>query len=200
MARHKGKPLTSGNDNNMERIRVHDKTFVPFLTADQIDHRVAELAHQISLDYQGKRPLLLAVLNGSFMFAADLFRLLTIDAEISFIKIASYQGMRSSGKVVTAIGMEQDLSGRDVIVLEDVVDTGKTLHYFIPTLQQQHPASIAIATFLHKPDATVFPLSLDYVGFEIPNRFVVGYGLDYDGLGRNYDQVYQLASESTTES
>jgi hypoxanthine phosphoribosyltransferase len=184
----------------MEHIRVHDKTFVPFLTADQIKERVAVLARQISHDYQGKRPLLLAVLNGSFMFAADLFRLLTIDAEISFIKIASYQGMRSSGKVVTAIGMEQDLGGRSIIVLEDIVDTGKTLHHFIPTLQQQHPASIAIATFLHKPDATIFPLSLDYVGFEIPNRFVVGYGLDYDGLGRNHHQVYQVSTEQTTES
>jgi hypoxanthine phosphoribosyltransferase len=184
----------------MERIRVHDKSFVPFLTADQIRDRVAAMAAQISHDYQGKRPLLLAVLNGSFMFAADLFRLLTIEAEISFIKIASYQGMRSSGKVVTAIGMEQDLTGRAIILLEDIVDTGKTLHHFIPTLQQLHPDSIAIATFLHKPDATVFPLTLDYVGFSIPNRFVVGYGLDYDGLGRNHYQVYQLAPEETTES
>ncbi len=182
----------------MESIRVHDKTFVPYLTADQIRQRVSEMALQISHDYEGKRPLLLAVLNGSFMFAADLFRLLTIDAEISFIKIASYQGMRSTGQVVTAIGMEQDLSGRSIIILEDIVDTGKTLHHFIPTLQQQHPASIAIATFLHKPDATIYPLSLSYVGFSIPNRFVVGYGLDYDGLGRNHYQLYQLASTSST--
>jgi hypoxanthine phosphoribosyltransferase len=184
----------------MESIRVHDKTFVPFLKADQIKERVTALALQISHDYKDKRPLLLAVLNGSFMFAADLFRLLTIEAEISFIKIASYQGMRSTGKVVTAIGMEQDLGGRDIILIEDIVDTGKTLHHFIPTLQQQHPASIAVATFLHKPDATVFPLTLDYVGFSIPNRFVVGYGLDYDGLGRNHYQVYQLAPELTPES
>ncbi|MBM3915064.1 MAG: hypoxanthine phosphoribosyltransferase [Sphingomonadales bacterium] len=184
----------------MQRIRVHDKTFVPFLTADQIKERVAEMAMQISHDYRDKKPLLLAVLNGSFMFAADLFRLLTIDAEISFIKIASYQGMRSSGKVVTAIGMEHDLNGRAVILVEDIVDTGKTLHHFIPTLQQQHPASIAVATFLHKPEATLYPLSLQYVGFQIPNRFVVGYGLDYDGLGRNYYQVYQLAPDSLNES
>ncbi len=183
----------------MERIQVHDKFFVPLLTADQIGQRVAEMAQQISHDYQHRRPLLLAVLNGSFMFAADLFRLLTIDAEISFIKIASYQGMRSSGKVVTAIGMEQDLSGRDIILLEDIVDTGKTLHHFIPTLQQQHPASVKVATFLHKPDATIFPVSLSYVGFSIPDRFVVGYGLDYDGLGRNHHQVYQLAAENDKE-
>ena len=184
----------------MDQIRVHDKIFVPFIAADQIKRRVEELAQQISADYKEKRPLLLAVLNGSFMFAADLFRSLTIDAEISFIKIASYQGMRSSGKVVTAIGMEQDLGSRDIILIEDIVDTGKTLHHFIPTLQQQHPASIAVATFLHKPDATIFPLTLTYVGFSIPNRFVVGYGLDYDGLGRNHYQVYQLAEETTKES
>jgi hypoxanthine phosphoribosyltransferase len=96
--------------------------------------------------------------------------------------------------------MEQDISGRAIILLEDIVDTGNTLHHFIPTLQQQRPASIAIATFLHKPEATLYPLSLDYVGFSIPNRFVVGYGLDYDGLGRNYGLVYQLAPEQTTES
>ncbi|MFM7646083.1 MAG: hypoxanthine phosphoribosyltransferase [Sphingomonadales bacterium] len=184
----------------MDSIRVHDKTFVPFLTAHQIKERVSELATQISEDYKDKRPLLLAVLNGSFMFAADLFRLLTIEAEISFIKIASYQGMRSTGTVVTAIGMEQDISGRAIILIEDIVDTGKTLHHFIPTLQQQHPSSIAVATFLHKPDATVFPLTLDYVGFSIPNRFVVGYGLDYDGLGRNHYQVYQLAPEQKKEN
>jgi hypoxanthine phosphoribosyltransferase len=184
----------------MESIQVHDKTFVPYLTADQISERVAELAKQISEEYKEKRPLLLAVLNGSFMFAADLFRLLTIDAEISFIKIASYQGMRSSGKVVTAIGMEQDLSGRDILLIEDIVDTGKTLHHFIPTLLQQHPASVQVATFLHKPDATLFPVSLTYVGFRIPNRFVVGYGLDYDGLGRNHRQVYQLAPGVSAES
>ena len=181
-------------------MKIKDLEFKKLIAAAKVEERVAELATQINTDYKDKNPILLPILNGSFMFAADLFRLLTIEAEISFIKIASYQGMRSSGKVVTAIGMEQDLTGRAIILLEDIVDTGKTLHHFIPTLQQQHPDSIAIATFLHKPDATVFPLTLDYVGFSIPNRFVVGYGLDYDGLGRNHYQVYQLAPEETTES
>lgn len=179
----------------MESILVHDKKFVTYLSAQQIAGRVQELAAQISSDYQGKRPLLVAILNGSFMFAADLFRALTIDAEISFIKIASYKGMRSSGQVVTAIGLEQELAGRDLILVEDIVDTGKTLHHFIPTLQHRQPASIRVATFLHKPEATQYPLALDYVGFSIPNRFVVGYGLDYDGLGRNHGQIYQLAAE-----
>ena len=176
----------------METIRVHDKVFKEYLSADLIQQRVSELAAQINTDYINKRPLFLAILNGSFMFAADLFRQVSLDAEISFIKIASYKGMRSSGQVMTAIGMDQDLHGREVIVVEDIVDTGKTLHHFLPSLGQQEPASIQIATFLHKPEATNFSVPLDYVGFSIPNKFVVGYGLDYDGLGRNYGALYQL--------
>lgn len=176
----------------METIRVHDKVFQEYLSADSIQQRVSELAAQISADYANKRPLFLAILNGSFMFAADLYRQIKLDAEISFIKIASYQGMRSSGQVMTAIGMDQDLHGREVIIVEDIVDTGKTLHHFLPSLRQQEPASIRIATFLHKPAATSFSVPLDYVGFSIPNKFVVGYGLDYDGLGRNYGALYQL--------
>ncbi len=176
----------------MDTIRVHDKVFKEYLSADSIQQRVHELATQINTDYATKRPLFLAILNGSFMFAADLYRQVKLDAEISFIKIASYQGMRSSGQVMTAIGMDQDLHGREVIVVEDIVDTGKTLHHFLPSLRQQEPASIRIATFLHKPEATNFPVPLDYVGFSIPNKFVVGYGLDYDGLGRNHGALYQL--------
>ncbi|MFM7510926.1 MAG: hypoxanthine phosphoribosyltransferase [Bacteroidota bacterium] len=176
----------------METIRVHDKEFKEYLSADLIQQRVAELAKQINTDYANKQPLFLSILNGSFMFAADLYRQLKLDAEISFIKIASYQGMRSSGQVMTAIGMDQDLHGREVIIVEDIVDTGKTLHHFLPSLHQQEPASIRIATFLHKPAATTFPVPLDYVGFSIPNKFMVGYGLDYDGLGRNYGALYQL--------
>jgi hypoxanthine phosphoribosyltransferase len=177
----------------MSSIQVHDKHFVPFLTAVEIQQRIAELAQQISTDYAHTRPLFIAILNGSFMFAADLFRQVSIDAEISFIKLASYKGMRSSGNVVTSIGLEQDIYGRNLIIVEDIVDTGKTLHNFLPTLQHQQPSSLKIATLLHKPEATEFALSLDYVGFSIPNKFVVGYGLDYDGLGRNYNEIYQLA-------
>jgi hypoxanthine phosphoribosyltransferase len=176
----------------MEMIRVHDKVFKEYLAADLIQQRVCELAIQINADYANKKPLFLAILNGSFMFAADLFKQIKLDAEISFIKIASYQGMRSSGQVMTAIGMDQDLHGREVIVVEDIVDTGKTLHHFLPSLRQLEPASIRIATFLHKPEATNFSVPLDYVGFSIPNKFVVGYGLDYDGLGRNFGALYQL--------
>ncbi len=177
----------------MSTIQVHDKQFIPYLSAPEIQQRVTELSKQISADYAHTKPLFIAILNGSFMFAADLFRQITVDAEISFIKVASYKGMRSSGNVVTSIGLEQDIYGRDLIIVEDIVDTGKTLHNFLPTLQHQQPSSLKIATLLHKPEATEFALSLDYVGFSIPNKFVVGYGLDYDGLGRNYNAIYQLA-------
>jgi hypoxanthine phosphoribosyltransferase len=176
----------------MSLIKVHDKSFDIYLTQETIQQRVKELADQINTDYAGKRPLFIAILNGSFMFAADLFKNLTIEAEICFIKLASYKGMKSSGNVVTSIGLEDDLFGKEVIIVEDIVDTGKTLHNFLPKLGHQQPKSLRIATLLHKTEATVFPLHPDYVGFVIPDKFVVGYGLDYDGLGRNLKEIYQL--------
>jgi hypoxanthine phosphoribosyltransferase len=176
----------------MALIKVHDKTFDTYLSEEIILKRVKELAGAISSDYAGKKPLFIAILNGSFMFASDLFKQLTIESEICFIKLASYKGMKSSGNVVTAIGLEDDLFGKDVIIVEDIVDTGKTLHNFLPKLQHQQPASLKIAALLHKSEATEFPLTVDYVGFDIPNKFVVGYGLDYDGLGRNLKEIYQL--------
>jgi hypoxanthine phosphoribosyltransferase len=176
----------------MALVKVHDKSFETYLSENTILQRVKELAEAISKDYAGKRPLFIVILNGSFMFAADIFKHLTLEAELCFIKLASYKGMKSSGKVVTSIGLEEDLFGKDVIILEDIVDTGKTLHNFLPKLIHQQPKSLKIATLLHKPEATEHPLTLDYVGFQIPNKFVVGYGLDYDGLGRNLKEIYQL--------
>ncbi len=176
----------------MSSIQVHDKKFIPYISAQVIDEKVKELAAAISKDYEGKRPLIIAVLNGSFLFAADLFRNLTIEAEISFIKLASYKGTTSSGNVITAIGLEESLHDRHIILLEDIIDTGKTLHEFIPQLDHQGPASIKIAALLTKPDALKYPVHADYAGFAIPNKFVVGYGLDYDGLGRNIPEIYQL--------
>jgi hypoxanthine phosphoribosyltransferase len=173
-------------------IKVHDKSFETYLSEEKILQRVKELASAISKDYAGKRPLFIAILNGSFMFAADLFKQLTVEAELCFIKLASYKGLKSSGNVVTSIGLEDDLFGKDVIIVEDIVDTGKTLHNFLPKLRHQQPHSLRIATLLHKSEATEFPLELNYVGFDIPNKFVVGYGLDYDGLGRNFKEIYQL--------
>ena len=177
----------------MPRITLHDKSFDSYLSEEQIQEKVQEIAGQLNRDYEGKRPLFIAILNGSFIFAADIFRLLTIESEICFIKLASYKGMKSSGSVITAIGLDVDLFGRDVVILEDIVDTGKTLHQFLPKLEHQQPRSLKIVTLLHKPEATQFPLKIDYLGFSIPNKFVVGYGLDYDGLGRNLKEILQLA-------
>ena len=176
----------------MPVITVHDKSFETYLSEKTIQQRVKELAASINKDYEGKRPLFIAILNGSFMFASDLFRNLTLEAELCFIKLASYKGMKSSGKVLTSIGLEEDVFGKDIIIVEDIVDTGKTLHKFLPKLLHQQPKSLKIAALLHKSEATEYPLTIDYIGFDIPNKFVVGYGLDYDGLGRNLKEIYQL--------
>ena len=176
----------------MSVVKVHDKSFDIYLPEEKILRRIAEMAAAINNDYAGKRPFCIAILNGSFMFASDLFKQLTVDAELCFIKLASYKGMKSSGKVVTSIGLDEDLFDKDVIIVEDIVDTGKTLHNFLPRLMHQQPRSLKIATLLHKSEATEYPLTLDYIGFDIPNKFVVGYGLDYDGLGRNLKEIYQL--------
>ena len=176
----------------MSVIKVRDKSFETYLSEETIQHRIKELAVQINADYAGKRPFFIAILNGSFMFAADLFKHLTIDAEICFIKLASYKGTKSTGNVVTSIGLDDDIFGKEVIIVEDIVDTGKTLHDFLPKLVHQQPKSLKIASLLHKSDATAYPLTLDYVGFTIPDKFVLGYGLDYDGLGRNLKEIYQL--------
>ena len=178
----------------MPAIKLHDKAFDTYLSEEQIQEKVKQIADRLDQDYKDKRPLFVPILNGSFMFAADLFKHLTIDAEISFIKLASYKGMKSSGNVITAIGLDMDLFDRDVIIVENIVDTGKTLHEFLPKLDHQQPRSLKIAALLHKPDAMQYSLTIDYLGFSIPNKFVVGYGLDYDGLGRNYKEIYQLVS------
>lgn len=180
----------------MPTVQLHDKTFEIYLSEQEIQEKIKSIAGQLNNDYKGKRPLFIAILNGSFMFAADLFKYLTIDAEICFIKLASYRGMKSSGHVITAIGLDVDLFDRDVVILEDIVDTGKTLNEFLPKLDHQQPKSLKIAALLHKPEATKYAMKIDYLGFNIPNKFVVGYGLDYDGLGRNYKEIYQLAPGS----
>lgn len=176
----------------MDIIRVHDKNFVPYLTSSQIDEQVSRVAAEINRDYEGKKPLFIAILNGAFMFASDLLKKITVESEITFIKLASYKGIKSTGKVVNAIGLDADLHRRDVIIVEDIVDTGKTLFHFLPQLEHQHPTSLKIASLLHKPDALIHPLKIDYLGFTIPDKFVIGYGLDYDGLGRNIKEIYQL--------
>jgi len=180
----------------MAPIKLHDKSFGTYLSENAIQEKVKEIATNINQDYKDKKPLFIAILNGSFMFAADLFKYLDINAEICFIKLASYKGMKSSGHIITAIGLDQDLYDRDVIIIEDIVDTGKTLNEFLPKLHHQQPKSFKIAALLHKPEATQYPLTIDYLGFSIPNKFVVGYGLDYDGLGRNFKEIYQLTDNA----
>jgi hypoxanthine phosphoribosyltransferase len=176
----------------MSSIKVHDKEFISYLSSAEIDEQVARVAAEINRDYTGKKPLFIAILNGAFIFAADLFKYITLEAEICFIKLASYKGVKSTGKVITAIGLDVDLYGREVIIVEDIVDTGKTLSQFLPQLEHHHPASLKIASLLHKPDAMIHPIKIDYLGFTIPDKFVIGYGLDYDGLGRNIKEIYQL--------
>lgn len=174
------------------QIQVFDKTFEPYITATQINEQIKKIAAQLNIDYAGKRPLFIAILNGSFMFASDLFKELTIDAEICFIKLASYKGTKSTGNVITSIGLDIPLTDRHVIIVEDIVDTGKTLDAFLPQLINQQPVTLKIASLLHKPEALQFPVTIDYLGFEVPSKFLLGYGLDYDGLGRNLKEIYKL--------
>lgn len=176
----------------MLNYQVHDKQFTPYLSAAVIDAEVSRLAAEINRDYAGKNPLFIAILSGSFMFASDLFKKITIPAEICFIKLASYKGTRSTGNVITSIGLDEDVHERDVIILEDIIDTGRTLNAFLPQLEHQQPRSLKICALLHKPDCTVFHVPIDYLGFSIPDKFVLGYGLDYDGQGRNLPEIFQL--------
>lgn len=179
----------------MSSLVVHDKTFIPYLSEQEIIEKVNQLAAQLSEDYKDKRPLFISILNGSFMFSSDLFKRLTIEAEICFIKLASYKGTKSSGQVITAIGLDIDIHGRNIVILEDIIDTGKTMTHFLPQVYNQQPASLKIAVLLHKPEASVYPLNIDYTCFTIPNKFVLGYGLDFDGLGRNLPELYQLKED-----
>ena len=176
----------------MSTIQVLDKTFEPYLKEEAIQEKITALAAVLNKDYAGKRPLFLSVLNGSFLFTADLFKQITIEAEVSFIKLASYKGTSSTGNVITAIGLDMNVKDRHIIILEDIIDTGKTLHHYLPQLESMQPASVKIAVLLNKKEALQYPVQVDYSCFDIPNKFVVGYGLDYDGLGRNSKDIYQL--------
>jgi len=173
-------------------IQVHDKRFEPMIKAEEIEKELQRLAEKINQDYKDKRPLFLAILNGSFMFAADLFKRIHVESEICFIKLASYKGTKSTGNVITSIGLDEPLRDRHVVILEDIVDTGNTLSKFLPQITDQAPASIKIAAMLQKPEALQHPLTVDYLGFSVPNVFLLGYGLDYDGLGRNLPEIYKL--------
>jgi hypoxanthine phosphoribosyltransferase len=174
-------------------ITLHDKKFVPFISEQEINAVISEMATKISADFTGKNPLFVAVLNGSFMFTSDLMKKITIDCELSFVKLASYNGASSTGVVNELIGLTDNLNGRHVVVLEDIVDTGRTLEYLLDVLKIHELASLSIATLLLKPDVFDKKYKIRYVGKNIPNKFVVGFGLDYNELGRNLKEIYQLA-------
>ncbi|MCE3258468.1 MAG: hypoxanthine phosphoribosyltransferase [Bacteroidetes bacterium] len=176
-----------------QKITIKDKQFKPFITAEQIAKAVKKVAERINSDLTNESPVFLVVLNGSFMFASDLLKEVSIPCEISFIKVASYHGTSSSGSVSELIGLTEDLSGRTVVIVEDIVDTGVTLEKLVAVLTRKNVKQIKVATALLKPDSYKKEYKVDYVGLEIGNDFVVGYGLDYDGLGRNLKEIYVLA-------
>lgn len=176
----------------MGTIKVHDKSFTASIPEANILQRVKEIAAEISENCKYKNPLFLAVLNGSFMFASDLMKEISIDCEIQFIKMKSYAGMESTNKVEMLIGPTLEVSGRTVIILEDIVDTGNTIKELVKQLHLVTPNEIRICSLLLKPDKYDGDIPIDYVGFEIPDDFVIGYGLDYDGLGRNLRQIYTV--------
>ena len=179
----------------MSSIKVKDKDFVPYLKGEAIQNRIAEIAGSINAEYEGKNPLFIGVLNGAFMFASDLLQSINIPCQITFVKMASYQGTTTTGSVKELLGLRESIEGKHVIILEDIVDTGLTMTKAMADLSVQNPASLEIATLLLKPDSLKKDLFLKFVGFEIPDKFVVGYGLDYDGYGRNLRDIYQLKND-----
>ena len=176
----------------MSTIKIKDKTFTVSIPESKIQQEVKRVAEEINRDLKDENPLFLSVLNGSFMFASDLMRNLTIPCEISFVKLASYQGTSSSGKMKELVGLSEEIKGRTVVIVEDIVDTGFTMQHLLKTLAEREPKDVCIATLLVKPDKLQVELDIQYVAMHIPNDFIVGYGLDYDGYGRNYRDIYTV--------
>jgi hypoxanthine phosphoribosyltransferase len=177
----------------MKKVKLHDKSFEIYLSEERLKHRIIELAQQINKDYKGKTPVVLSILNGSFIFTADLVRYFNFPLNIEFIRYSSYHGTTSAGTVTKLFGMKSDIKDKDIIIIEDIIDTGLTLSEAIKDLQTQSPKSIKVVSLLVKPDALKYEVQKDYIGFNIPNDFVVGYGLDYDELGRDLPAIYKLA-------
>jgi hypoxanthine phosphoribosyltransferase len=178
----------------MATIKVKDKDFEISIDASAIEAAVQKMAIEINQDYEGKNPLFLAILNGSFVFAADLIRKITIPCQISFVKLSSYSGTASTEDIKELIGLNEDIKGRHIIIVEDIVDTGLTLETFLQGLEKFEPASVKLACFTFKKEAFQKSFRIDYLGITIPNDFVVGYGLDYDGYGRNLPDIYKIVS------
>ena len=179
----------------MSIVKIKDKMCETSITEDAIKARVKALAAQMSKDLEGKNPLFLAVLNGSFIFAADLMREMTIPCEISFVKLASYQGTTSTGKIKEVIGINEDLNGRTVVIVEDIVESGLTMTRMIESIGTRNPASVHICTLLLKPERLKVDLNIEYVAFRIPNDFILGYGLDYDQQARGLKEIYVIKED-----
>ena len=179
----------------MSKIQVLDKVFAPTIPAEKILEQVRRVASEINRDYEGESPLFMVVLNGAFIFAADLMREISVGDEVSFVKLASYDGLNSSGSVKELIGLNTDITGRHVIIVEDIVESGVTMAHMIATLKKQNPKSINICSLLVKPEKLKVKLDIKYVAMEIPSDFILGYGLDYNGLGRGLKDIYTLVEE-----
>lgn len=175
-------------------IKIKDKNFIPFINKNQLQERISQIGAKITQDFEGEELVLLGVLNGSFIFFADLCRVINLPITCSFVKISSYEGTKSSEKIKSLIGIQENLHKKNVVIIEDIVDTGISMKYMLEQISALNPACISIVTLLYKPEAFQFNYPIDYVCFEIPNKFVVGYGLDYDGFGRNLPDIYQLAT------
>lgn len=180
----------------MKQVTYKGLTFVPYLEKERIQARVSEIGEQITRDCRGQRPLFLCVLNGAFPFASDLFRSVDLpDAEISFIRLKSYEGTSSTGVVKQVLGLDEDLEGRTVIIIEDIIDTGNTISKLVKDLQAKNPQQVKIATLLFKPESLQADVKPDYVGFNIPSDFIIGYGLDLDGLARNLPDIWVVKQD-----
>lgn len=177
----------------MNTITLHGKTFKTYLSFNEIDQATEKVANQLNTDLKDEdRPIFLGILNGSFMFTADLLKKIDLNCEVCFVKMSSYEGMSSTGKVKSLIGLNRDIANRTVIIVEDVVDSGRTIVQLVTDLKEKNPKQIKVCTLLFKPDVYKQDVPIDYVGFKIPNDFVVGYGLDFDDLGRQYKDIYVI--------
>jgi hypoxanthine phosphoribosyltransferase len=179
----------------MKKIRIQDKEFKMFIPSVNIKRAIDNVAMQINSDYVDKEILFISILNGAFMFSADLIKKISVPCNISFVKLSSYSGSSSTGIVKEIIGLSDNIKGKHVIILEDIIDTGTTIESVVKQLKSKDPASVRVATMLFKPQAYLKNLMIDYIGLDIPNEFLVGYGLDYDGLGRNYEDIYAMVKK-----
>ena len=176
-------------------VTANGLTFEIVINKNEIAERTKALGQQITEKYKGTKPVFIGVLNGAFIFIADLIRQCDLECEVAFVRLSSYKGTESTGKIETVYGLEMEIENRPIIVVEDIVDSGRTLNYFLAHLKKQKPSSVELAALLLKPETLKFPVEINYLGFEIPDKFVVGYGLDYDGSCRNLSDIYQLKEE-----